>query len=237
MYGRNLAGVWDLFYGTGRGKDYPGEAAEVARIILDRSPRAASVLDVACGTGEHLSTLRTLLPDAEGLDASAAMLEVARAKLPRTALHTADMRAFDLGRRFDAVICLNTGVAYLPSLGEFAGALTTMARHLNDGGVIVIEPWWFRDRFLDGYVAMDTVRGPDRCVSRTSLTRARSGSAHMEIHYVVADDQGIEHFTETHVFGLWTKQEYLAAFQDAGLDAEYRDESLSGYGMFVAGRR
>lgn len=56
----------------------------------------------------------------------------------------------------------------------------------------------------------------------------------MDIHYVVADGQGIEHFTETHTFGLWTQAEYLEAFERAGCEAWYVSDTLSGYGMFMA---
>jgi SAM-dependent methyltransferase len=236
LYGPALADVWDLFYLRGRGKDYASEADEVARTVLDLRPGASSLLDVGCGTGEHLRALAAHFGDVAGLDLSAPMVEVARAKVPRADVRVADMRDFDLGRTFDAVICLNTGVAYLPSTGALVTALARMAAHLEPGGVLLIEPWWFPDRYVDGYIAGDVVRTPERTVSRVSRTRREGDSAHMDIHYVVADAGGIEHFTETHVFGLWTREQYLDAFDRAGCPAEFTADTASGYGMFV-GRR
>jgi SAM-dependent methyltransferase len=237
VYGHQLAEIWDMFYQEGRGKDYPAEAEQVTATILARQPTAASLLDVGCGTGEHLLAFSKLFAHVEGVDLSEAMVSVARDKVPAAQIHVGDMRDFELGHTFDAVICLNTGVAYLPTLAALRTALACMARHLSPGGVLVIEPWWFPDRFIDGYIAGDVVRADGRCVSRISRTQRREANAHMDIHYVVADDTGVEHFTEAHVFGLWSREQYLDAFTDAGCEAEYVEETLSGYGMFVARHR
>lgn len=79
------AALYDAIY-RAKGKDYRAEAewiAQRARVVLERaraSDRRYRLLDVACGTGEHLLHLREKF-DVFGVDRSAAMLEVARAKL------------------------------------------------------------------------------------------------------------------------------------------------------------
>jgi predicted TPR repeat methyltransferase len=234
-FGRQLAEVWDLVYQDGRGKDYPAEAELVAEVIRSRRPDATSLLDVGCGTGEHLIALGALFDHVEGIDLSEAMVTVARAKAPRATVHVGDMLELDLGRTFDAVISLYTVVAYLPSLDALRSALRRMAAHLEPGGVLVVEPWWFAEQFIDGYVAGDVVRRDGRTVSRVSRTVARDGRAHMEIHCLVADRSGIEHFAETQVFGLWTKDEYLQALESAGCPSEYVEGELY-CGMFVGQR-
>lgn len=234
MYGQQLAAVWDMFYRQGRGKDYGAEAEQVAGTIRAVKPAAASLLDVGCGTGEHLVTFSKFFDEVAGVDLSAHMVDIARTKVPAARIEVADMCTFGLGRSFDAVVCLNTGVAYLPSLTALTTALRQMARHLAPDGVLVVEPWWFPERYIDGYLAGDVVRGDGRCISRVSRTRRRDGFAHMDIHYVVADRDAIEHFTEEHVFGLWTREEYLRCFDEAGLAGQFVPDTLSGYGMFVA---
>ena len=236
MFEQRLAGVWDLIYREGRGKDYRAEADLVAKIIRDRRPDAASLLDVGCGTGEHLTALSGLFDHVEGVDLSESMISVARAKLPGVPLHVGDMRDFDLRRTYDAVVSLYTVVGYLPSLEALGAAVGRMVGHLAPGGVLIVEPWWFAERFIDGYIAGDVVRGEGCTVSRVSRTRRREDRAHMDIHYVVADRHGVEHFTETHVFGLWTREEYVQAFEEAGCAVEYVEDTLY-CGMFVGRRR
>lgn len=235
MFEHQLAGVWDLMYRGGRGKDYHGEARLVAETIRQRKPAASSLLDVGCGTGEHLASLAKTFEHTEGIDLSPAMTAAAAAKVPGAGFHVGDMCDFDLGRTFDAVVSLYTVVGYLPSLESLTAAIERMAAHLAPGGVLIVEPWWFTEKFLDGYVATDVVNGEDRTVARMSHTVRREGRAHMDIHYLVAGDGGIEHFTEQHSFGLWSRDEYLEAFANAGCTVEYVEDVLY-CGMFVGGR-
>ena len=141
MYDRSAA-LYDAIY-QGIGKDYAAESAEIIDLIRARRPDASTLLDVACGTGGHLEHLRTVFT-VEGLEASPHMAAIARTKLgPGVAVHEDDMRRFDLGRRFDAVTCLFSSIGYLRTPDELTQALTTMARHLVPGGVLVVDPWFF----------------------------------------------------------------------------------------------
>ncbi|HCT79844.1 MAG TPA: SAM-dependent methyltransferase [Micromonosporaceae bacterium] len=235
VFDHELAAVYDVVY-QARGQDFSAEAELVTETILARRPEATSLLDVGCGTGEHLKTLSKLFNHVEGVDLSPSMVAVARAKLPSLDVHLEDMCELDLGRTFDAVISLSTAVAYLPSLAALHRALERMVQHLSPGGVLVVEPWYFPENFLDGHVAGDLLRVPEHTISRVSHTQRRGGAAYVVSHYVIADRHGIEHFTETHVFRLWSRDEYVAAFRGAGCTAEYIEGVQSGRGIFVGER-
>jgi hypothetical protein len=58
----------------------------------------------------------------------------------------------------------------------------------------------------------------------------------LDFHYLVATAEGIEHFTERHELGLFTEEEYLAAFAQAGLEARHDREWLGGRGMYIGVR-
>ena len=45
------AEYYDLIYGSF--KDYPREAAQIAGLLRQNMPHCRTVLDVACGSGEH----------------------------------------------------------------------------------------------------------------------------------------------------------------------------------------
>jgi SAM-dependent methyltransferase len=236
MFDHELAEVYDLIYRR-RGKDYAAEAADIARLIRRLKPGAASVLDVACGTGEHLLHLARHFDRAEGLELSAGMLGIARAKLPHLALHEADMRAFRLPRAFDAITCMFSSIGYLGARADMAAAVERMAAHLVPGGVLVVEPWWSPDRFIDKYVSGEVISEEGRTVSRVSRTRRLgAGSAEMEVHFVVADASRVHHFSETHAIALFTREEHLDAFERAGCTAEFIEEGPSGPGLYVAVR-
>ena len=106
------AAAYDLIH-QDRGKDYRREAEQLGVIIRRRLPEAVRLLDVACGSGLHLASLSELGFEVAGVERSPSMLEVARRRVPDVALHEGDMRSFDLGERFDAVVCLFSAIGYM----------------------------------------------------------------------------------------------------------------------------
>lgn len=237
VYGQDVSEVYDLFY-RGRGQDFAAEAAVVAETVRSRRPDANSLLDVACGTGEHLRWLATHFDEVAGLEMSPAMCALARGKRPRTPVHQGDMRGFDLGRAFDAVCCLTSSLGYMSGVDELDAAVAAMARHLVPGGVLVIDPWWSPGTFLDGHIAHDVVRTDTRTVARLSHSRRDGDSVRHEAHYLVADATGIRHFTHTQPLTLFTRAQYLAALEHAGCAAEHVEYAthFTARGLFVAVR-
>ncbi|MFH9138823.1 class I SAM-dependent methyltransferase [Streptomyces sp. NPDC017524] len=236
MYGQELAEVYEIFYRS-RGKDWPAEAAHVTELVRTRCPEADSLLDVACGTGAHLETFTTLFKHTEGVEIADPMRELARKRLPEVTVHPGDMRAFDLGRTFDAVVCMFCAIGYLGTVSDMRTAVRSMARHLRPGGVLVIEPWWFPENHAEGYVAGDLGRENGRTVARISHSTLQGRATRMEVRFLVGDRDGIREFTETDVLTLFTKDEYLAAFTDAGCTAEFLPGDPTGRGLFVGVRQ
>lgn len=114
------------------------EAALVRGILERRHSRAATLLDVACGTGAITAVLAGKY-QVSGLDISPAMLVVARGKLPGTPLYLADMASFKLDARFDAIVCTYQGVNHLLGWPAWDGFFGCVHDHLNDGGLFVFD--------------------------------------------------------------------------------------------------
>lgn len=77
--GRNWAAIYDLIYTAE--KDYASESADLVATIREHVPGAASLLDVGCGTGLHLSSLRHVYSEVVGIDVDPEMLTLAKARL------------------------------------------------------------------------------------------------------------------------------------------------------------
>ncbi|GAA2937188.1 class I SAM-dependent methyltransferase [Streptomyces thioluteus] len=226
--------LYDAIY-RGRGKDYRAEAAVVARHIRRHHPGAASLLDVGCGTGGHLRYFAQEFTRCEGIDAADGMLEVCRRENPDVPVATGDMRAFRTGRRYDAVVSLFSAVGNLGGTGELDASLASFAAHLEPGGVVVVEPWWFPANFTPDHVGASVSTVDGRTVARVSHTvREGDAASRMEVHYVVAEPgKGVRHFTDTHVMALFTREQYETAFTRAGLAVEYVTGEYPGNGLFV----
>lgn len=216
---RTTAHLYDLIY-EGLGKDYAAESAELHTLIQARCKGARSLLDVACGTGGHLVHLREWY-EVEGVDLDPGMLSRARRRLPGVSLHEADMASFSLGRRFDAVTCLFSSIGYLSSHDELQRAVATFSRHLNPGGVLVIDGWVRPDRWRGpGTIHVETVEADDMTVVRMSRSTRDGAVTCLEIHHLVATRDGIEHLADHHRLILFTKADYESAFRAAGLALE-----------------
>ena len=148
MFARS-ARYYDVIYGF---KDYAAEAADVHRRVQAERPGAASLLDVACGTGAHLLHLAQWYR-CEGVDISPELLAIARERVSDAALHEADMTSFSLGRRFDAVVCLFSSIGYVGTLDRLDAAISAMAAHLEPGGVLLVEPWLQPHVWQDGHLS------------------------------------------------------------------------------------
>jgi hypothetical protein len=58
----------------------------------------------------------------------------------------------------------------------------------------------------------------------------------MTFHYLVATPDGVEHFTEDHVVGMFRHEQYVEAFRAAGLEVDHDPEGLMGRGLYVGVR-
>lgn len=226
------AEIYDIFYS--QMLDYRANAARVDDLIRERRPGATSLLEIACGTGLYLEQFAETY-DVVGTDLSPAMLDRARRRLHAVDLVEADMRTLDLGRRFDAVVCLFSSVAYLTKLDDLTRAVHRIADHLEPGGVAILEPWFAPDVWEDGYVSADGVRGEDLAVARVSTSVRDGRVVTMTLGFAVAYPDGrVDTFVEHHPTGQFTVDEHVAAFEGAGLTVEHDPEGLMGRGLYVA---
>lgn len=223
------ADIYDALYSF---KDYATEAATIDTLIQKRKPGAKTLLDVACGTGAHLAHLADHY-EVEGLDLDGNMLEVARHRLPHVVLHKGDMTSFDVDKTFDAVTCLFSSIAYVETDENLVRAIKTMARHLQPGGVLIVEPWLEPDAFEDGHIAITVVDQPDLKVARMARSRVEDDISILDFHYLVNRPDGISQFAEEHRAGLFTNEQHARAFEAAELTVEHDPEGLMGRGLYV----
>ena len=224
------AAFYDAIYSW---KDYAAEA-ELVRRFAERHKRSpgATLLDVACGTGQHLSYLQASY-QVEGLDLDAELLKLARRRCPGVRFHQADMVDFDLGRPFDVVTCLFSAIGYVETVERLNSAVRSIARHLLPGGVALVEPWFNREQFHEGHVGSRFVDLPDLKIARINTARVEGDVSILDFHYLVGTPQGVEYFTEQHDLGLFSDEQYRAAFAAAGLEVAFDAEGLDGRGLYV----
>jgi SAM-dependent methyltransferase len=217
-------------------KDYVSASRQLDALIRQINPRVKHLLDVGCGTGKHIEYLREYY-QAEGLDLSPEMLEIARERFPEVPFHLGDMVDFDLGRAFDVVTCLFGSIGYLKTVESLDRAVARMASHLRPGGILVVEPWLSPENYWVGRLTANVADQPDLKIAWMYISEMEGRLSIFDIHYLVGTPQGISSFVERQEMGLFTHEEYLEAFQKAGLEVSYDPKGLFGYGMYTGVRK
>lgn len=225
--------LYDAIYGAF--KDYDAEAARVAALLRELAPEARTVLDIGCGTGEHALRLSAEHGfEVAGLDIEPAFVERARQKMPSARFWQADMAAFDLGSRFDAVVCLFSAIGYLTDRARLESAARCFLQHLEPGGVAVVEPWFGPDAWTPGKVYVHTAAIPGGSVVRMSHSTREGRVSKLEFHYLIGTEAGIDHRVEHHELGLFTAEELAEVFSRAGfVSVQVDPEGLTGRGLVV----
>lgn len=230
-----VAAVYDLI--NAERKDYAREANLLRWIIAakKKSPGHA-LLDVACGTGKHLAELRRDFT-AEGMDLSEELLAVARQRLPDVPLHRGDMTDFSLGRRFDVITCLFSAIGHVLTVDKLNQTLRCMSAHLMPGGVAIIEPWFTEAQYRTGTLHASLVDRPEIKIARMNVSERRGNISVMDMHHLVADASGVRYFVERLELAMFTRDEFVRAFEQAGLEVTFDEVGLMQRGLYIGVKR
>jgi ubiquinone/menaquinone biosynthesis C-methylase UbiE len=224
------ARIYDEIYSW---KDYDAEATRLHELIqLHKKTPDVMLLDVACGTGKHMSLLAEHYT-VEGLDLDAKLLEGARERLPDTIFYEGDMVNFSLDRRYDVITCLFSAIGYVKTNERLQQAVRTMAEHLVAGGVLLVEPWFNAEQFHANTRHALFVDQPDLKVSGIIVSRIEDDISFLDFYYRVDTSEGSQYFTEKHELGLFTHAHYMTAFEAAGLRTSYDEHGLEGRGLYT----
>ena len=225
QYGR-LARWYDPLYAA-TGKDHAAEARALLDVAHRLGVRPTSLLDVACGTGQHLATFHMTIPDVVGVDNAPAMLAIAGERLPGdVVLRHGDMRRLDLGRTFDLVTCLFSAIGHVRDAADLDAAIGAMAAHVAPGGALLVEPWLTLGPDGDGpqgVRVLDTVTTDDGICARASRSDRRGDVLVVEFAWAIATSEGVDTAEESFRMPLFTKQRYLSAVETAGLTPSWLD--------------
>jgi ubiquinone/menaquinone biosynthesis C-methylase UbiE len=227
-----LAVYYDLIYGW---KQYEKESARIHTLIrqFKKSP-GNELLDVACGTGNHIRYLKKHYKVTGG-DLNKEILKIAKKKLPRVRFHRINMISFDLKKRFDVITCLFSSIGYVKTYTNLRKTVDSFSRHLKPGGVLIIEPFISGDKFYSGVPFAGLVDEPDIKICRMSVTKRRGNTAILDFHFFIATPKGIERFRDKHELGLFDNDKILNILRSHGFSAKYlRRGLMEDRGLFVA---
>ncbi len=218
-------------------KNY-GKESEVVQGIIRRFEKKPSktLLDVGCGTGEHLKYLSKHFR-CTGLDLSEDMIKTARLKVPTAQFEVGSMIDFKMPEKFDVITCLFSSIGYVQSFKKLVGTLSNFHDHLADDGIVLVEPWIFKKDARKDIVSIDTYEDETVKLVRMGTSKLTSSRWLVYFHYLVGTGGNIKHVQETHVMILADREDYVKAFKLARFDGVRfieENEWTRSRGLFVA---
>ena len=135
-----LAAIYDFVM---RHVDYVSWASYVDGLLRKFGNGPGTLVDLACGTGNATLQFSKLGYEVSGIDASAAMVAVARGKAVSikspVPFSTGDLRSLEGLGRFDAATCLYDSFNYLMTTEDVCAALESVAGILKAEGIFVFD--------------------------------------------------------------------------------------------------
>ena len=218
-------------------KNYEKEAEILSNVIRKyEHKKSKTLLDVGCGTGEHMKHLVSNFK-CTGIDINKRMIKIAKNKVPEAKFQVADMTNFSLKNKFDVIISLFSAVGYVKTFDNLVKTLGNMRRHLNDEGLVIVEPWVFKEDFIKGHVSLDTIEEENLKFARMAASKITGSRWTIVMHYLVGKEGKVNYFKETHTMPVLSCSDYVEAFKRAGFrNTRYVTDKLwkRCRGLFVA---
>ena len=126
----------------GRIENYLGDEKDFLDRLFSKH-NVKTILDCACGTGQHLYMLSQLGYQLWGSDYSSSMLKVAEKNLQERGqsipLYQCDFQYLEsiFNISFDAIVCLTTALPHLHDDEDLLRAIKSMKNRLNNGGLLI----------------------------------------------------------------------------------------------------
>ena len=209
-------------------KDYKVEAEKLKKLISRyKKSKGKSLLDVACGTGEHIKYLKNIF-NCVGADLNPKFIAIARKKAPGVRFIVSDMRKMNLKNKFDVITCLFSAIGHMLTAADFKKAINNFAAHLSSGGVVLIEPWFTRKTFIPKSAHLNVYDDPKLKIVRLTAPRRQGELSVLDEHFLVANGKKkVAYFRDIIKLRMTEKVEFLSVMKNAGLKASFLPISLT----------
>ncbi|MHB0998038.1 MAG: class I SAM-dependent DNA methyltransferase [Armatimonadota bacterium] len=225
------------------------EAAFACQKIFDKwenGKTGLNILEIGCGIGRVITSLGNLGHSCTGIDASQQMVDYARIQNPELKLIKADMRSFDIGEKFDVVICVGSTFTYNLSNADLHSTLSNFRKHCYDGGLLILG-MLNASRFLASEafnerveIRVDEGDFHANAISRHLLDRRNQSFRRIRTWKIEGYNDLVVDDAEFRLFFPLELEDYLTDhnFSVIGMwdNKDIKDSDLSGRRLYIAAR-
>ena len=210
MYGDDLAYVHDAGFGDLARRAAPA----IVRLLRARGIRVGHIVEVGCGSGIAARRFVSGGYEVTGIDVSAAMIRLARAKAPLAQFRVAPIERAHLPP-CDAVVALGEIVSYVPGgLPALRRVFQRVHDALRPGGVFAFD---FIESEVGRTFAAKSFGGADWALATRATFDASRKLLTRRIIVVRRSGRRARHATEIHRVRVYGRAEMRRALERAGL--------------------
>jgi len=138
---------------------------------------------------------------------------------------------------FDAMVCLYGSIGFVKTVDNLRASMKRIAAHLRPNGLALITPWSTVEEFQD-LLVVDAIDRPDWKIARMEQVRLKEPKiVEVTFHHLLGKNHGVTYHQQSMEIGLFSREEYLSAMADAGLNVveEYKGTDVRG-GAYIGKR-
>jgi len=229
MQFEDYAAYYNVLY---KDKDYYSEAGYIDTIIRQNKSNPKSMIDLGCGTGNHVFEFERRGYSVTGVDISKSMLAIAnknkQSNQSGAFFYEGDIRNYKDGNKYDAVISLFHVMSYQTTNADFAKAISNAAELMNKDGVFIFD-CWYGPGVLNDLPGNRTKRFEDEIlkVERRSVSKINYNSNTVEVNFEInienKSTEATHTIKEVHRmrYFFWPEIEFIAQFNGFKIESCY----------------
>lgn len=212
-------------------EDHQIEAEQFCNLLLSAismPTKVPSLLEIGSGAGHNAVWMKAQF-DCTLVDLSNPMLELSQQTNPECRHHQGDMRTFDLGRQFDAVL-IHDAIVYMTSETELIAALATAYKHVRPGGAAIFAPDSVRESFQEQTEVAEAQEGDRamRCTIWTWDEDPTDNTVQVEYGFFLREGKEVRLIHDRHSEGLFAITDWQRILKEVGIEARTVPRPING---------
>lgn len=233
QFGNLYSQYYDLLY---LDKDYNAEVEFIDNLINTYASSKFNLLDLGCGTGKHCELFCESGYKVHGVDLSADMLSIAKAKCVgregQLSFTQASICEFDSDEIFDIAVSLFHVMSYQNSNTDLLKTFQVVKKQLKKGGLFIFDFWYGPAVLTDlPKTRIKRLENEQLKVTRIaeSVMRARENVVDVTFNLFLENKATklVEMKTETHHMRYFFDTELEMLCDQVGFDIKYKSAWLS----------
>ncbi len=219
----DLAALYDKLYSY---KDYNAEAKAVLEIINTRIKKNNSkitLLDLACGTGKHISYFLKQGLKCDGLDGNPDILKVAQQNNSNAEFYHQDLNQLRLPQKYNVVTCFFSSIQYIVNQHTLRKIFKNIYENLEENGLLIFDLQYAKDRWQEGHVAVNTYRDDEYQILMLFQSWSENNITHWKPAILVKHDGKLDMEIDEHTIHLYTVQEIVNLLKACGFTTEIQN--------------